>query len=193
MGGILNVFEFFLNLESTRRTLATSLFELATFAADIGLLVFVGTHAKVLDSLTSVLCTAKKDSVSTSGSAKSKLIKRNRFTASLHDTSSSGLGESKCSNRKIWDLQHTGIIRDGSNYNDCVALLALGVTNNARKRDGRSVKARHEKTLENYLVEVGIGTASKEAVKLEMGGRPGRIGSEQKEELLVESLKVADV
>ena len=44
-----------LDLETTAGTLATSLFELATLAADIGLLVLVGTKAKVLDSFTGVL------------------------------------------------------------------------------------------------------------------------------------------
>lgn len=63
--------------------------ELATFAADIWLLVSVRTHTEMLDSLAGVLCTTEQDGFGSSGGAKSKLIEGERFAACLQDASSS--------------------------------------------------------------------------------------------------------
>jgi hypothetical protein len=155
-----------LNLETTGRTLATSLFELATLAADIGLLVLVRAHTKVLDSLTSVLGTAKDDGVGTSGGTESKLIEGKNLTTSLQDASSSTLGETESSNRELGDFQKTGVISNGTNDNNSLSLLLLGVANNAGERNRGAVDARHEKALKDSLVEVGVSTTSQEAVKL---------------------------
>jgi hypothetical protein len=156
----------FLNLEAARLTFATSLFELATLAANIRLLVLVGTHAKVLDGFTSVDGTTEKDGVGSSGSTKSKLIKGEDFTAGLKDASLGSLGETKGSDGELGNLQHARIVSDGTNNDNSLTLLGLGVANNAGDRDGRSVDAGHKETLKDDLVEVGVGTASKEAVQL---------------------------
>ena len=127
----------------------------------------MGTHAKVLDGLTGVLGTTEKDSVGTSGSTESKLIKGEDFTTSLEDAILGSLGETKSSNGELGDLQQARVVSDGTNNDNGLTLLGLGVANNAGDRDGRSVNAGHKETLKNDLVEVGISTTSQEAVKLE--------------------------
>jgi hypothetical protein len=156
-----------LDLETTGRTLATSTLELATLAADIGLLVLVGSHTEVLDGLTGVLGTAKDDGVGTSGGTESKLIEGEDFTASLQDASLGSLGETESSNGKLGNFQKTGVVSNGTNNNNGVSLLLLGVTNDAGDGNRGTVDARHKQTLKNDLVEVGVSTTSQEAVKLE--------------------------
>jgi hypothetical protein len=150
-------------------TLATSTLELAALAADIGLLVLMGAHTEVLDGLTGVLGTAKNDGVGTSGGTESKLIEGKNLTTSLQDASSSSLGETKSSNGELGDFQKTGVVSDGTDNNDSLSLLCLGVANNAGDGDRGAVDARHKETLENNLVEVGVSTTSQEAVKLQNG------------------------
>jgi hypothetical protein len=153
-----------LNLETTRSTLTTSTLELATLGTNIGLLVLVGTHTKVLDGLTRVLGTADKDSVGTSRSTESQLIQGQDFTTSLQDTSLGSLGEVKSSNRELGEVKKTRVISDGTNNDNGLTLLV--VFNNAGDSDRRTVDTRHKETLQNDLVEVGIGTTSKETVEL---------------------------
>jgi hypothetical protein len=120
----------------------------------------------VLDGLTGVLGTTEEDSVGTSRSTESKLIKGEDFTTSLDDAILGSLGETKSSNGELGDLQQARVVSDGTNNDNGLTLCGLGVANNAGDRDGRSVNAGHKETLKNDLVEVGVGTASKEAVQL---------------------------
>lgn len=155
-----------LDLETTGRTLATSTLELATLAADIGLLVLVGAHTEVLDGLTGVLGTAEDDGVGTSRGTKSKLIEGEDFTASLQDASSSSLGETESSNGELGNFQKTRVIGNGTNNNNGLSLLLLGVTDDAGDGNGGTVDARHKQALKDDLVEVAVSTTSQEAVKL---------------------------
>ena len=120
----------------------------------------------MLDGLTGVLGTTEKDSVGTSGSTESKLIKGEDFTTSLQNASLSGLGEAKSSDRELGDFQKTRVVSDGTDNNNGLTLLLLGVADDAGDRDRGTVDAGHKETLKNDLVEVGVGTASKEAVQL---------------------------
>jgi hypothetical protein len=155
-----------LDLETTGLTLATSTLELAALAADIGLLVLMRTHTEMLDGLTGVLGTTEDDGVGTSGCTESKLIEGEDFTTSLQDASSGSLGETESSNGKLGDFQKTGVISDGTDNNNGLSFLALGVANNAGDGNRGTVDAGHKKTLKNDLVEVGVSATSQEAVEL---------------------------
>jgi hypothetical protein len=128
------------------------------------------THAKVLDGFAGVDGTTEKDSVGTGGSTKGELIESEDFTTSLEDTSLGRLGETKGSNREFGDLQHARVVSDGTNNDNSLTLRVLGVTNDAGDRDWGSVHTGHKETLEDDLVEVGVSTASKEAVELDKVG-----------------------
>jgi hypothetical protein len=155
-----------LDLETTRSTLTTSTFELTTLGTNIRLLVLVGTHTKVLNGLTRVLGTTDEDSVGTSRGTESQLIQGQDFTTSLQDTSLGGLGEVKSSNRELGEVKKTRIIGNGTNNDN--GLTFLVVLDNAGDSDGRTVDTRHKETLQDDLVEVGVGTTSKETVKLSL-------------------------
>ena len=127
----------------------------------------MGTHTEVLDGLTGVLSTTEDDSVSTSGGTESELIEGENLTTSLQNASLSGLGEAKSSDRELGDFQKTRVVSDGTDNNNGLTLLLLGVADDAGDRDRGTVDAGHKETLKNDLVEVGISTTSQEAVKLE--------------------------
>lgn len=116
----------------------------------------------MLDGLTGVLGTTEQDGVGASGGTKSQLIEGEDLTTGLLDASASGSGETESGNRHLGDGEEAVVISDGANDNDgllLVGLVALGESHEARKRDGRSVDARHEETAQDDLVEVGVGTA----------------------------------
>jgi hypothetical protein len=154
----------YLNLETTRSTLTTSTFKLATLRANIRLLVLVRTETKVLDGFTSVLGTTDENGVGTSGSTEGQLIQGQTFTTSLQDTSLGGLSEVKGSNRELGKFKKTGVISDSTN--DDNGLIVLGIANDAGNSDRRTVDAGHKETLQDDLVEFGISTTRKETVKL---------------------------
>ena len=153
-----------LDLETTRRTLTTSTFELTAFRTDIRLLVLVRTETKVFGRFTSVLGTTDENSVGTSRSTESQLIQGQAFTTSLQDTSLGSLGEVKSSNRDLGNFEETAVISNSTNNNNSV--VALGATNNARETDRGTVDTRHKETLQDDLVELGISATGKETVKL---------------------------
>jgi hypothetical protein len=122
------------------------------------------THTKVLDGFTRVLGTTDEDGVGTSRSTESQLIESQNFTTSLQDTSLGGLGEVKGSNRELGEVEKTRVISDGTDNDN--GLTFLVVLDDTRNSNGRTVDTRHKETLQDDLVEVGIGTTSKETVKL---------------------------
>lgn len=113
-----------LNLETARASSATSTLELAALGDNVGFLVFVGTHAEVLDSLTGVLGSTQDQSVAASGGAQSKLIQSDGLAASLDDASTSSSGESQSGNVDLGEGQQAVVIGDGAD-NDDGTLLAL--------------------------------------------------------------------
>jgi hypothetical protein len=158
-----------LDLEATRSTLTTSLFELATLGADVRLLVLMGTHTEVLDGFTVVLGTTDKDGVGTSGGTESQLIEGDDFTTSLQDASLGSLGHMESGQRQLGQVQKTGVIGDGTDHDEgLVGNILLGsVLGQARHSDRRTVNAGHKETLQDNLVEVSIGTASEETIQLD--------------------------
>jgi len=74
-----------LNLEAARLATTTGALEFAALGGDVGLLVFVGTHAEVLVCLARGTLTAKEDGVGTSRCAQSELVKGQSLATSLDD------------------------------------------------------------------------------------------------------------
>lgn len=127
------------------------------------------THAEVSDSLTGVSGTTNNQGVLASGGTAGKLVKGDNLTTGLQDAGSSGLGDLKGSNSDLGDLKQTGIVSDstGDNNNLVLVILGLDISGNARNRDGGSVDLGEEKRSKDDLVELGVGTTSKESVELD--------------------------
>jgi hypothetical protein len=128
--------------------------------------VLVGTHAEVLDGLTGVLGTAEQQGVATGRSAQGELVQGEGLTTGGQDASAGSGGEAESSNAQLGDLKETVVIGDGANNNNGLALLTLGLANNARDRDRGAVDTRHKEASEDDLVEGRLGTTSQEAVEL---------------------------
>ena len=127
--------------------------------------MLVGTHAEVLECLTSVLGTSEEDSVGASWRSLRKLVKSEALTTGSSDASTGGSSEPQSSNGDLGDLVKTVVIGDGTNNNDglsCVGLCAVlvcGSGDDTADGNGRSVDLGHVEAAEDGCVELGVGTA----------------------------------
>lgn len=121
--------------------------------------MLVGTHAEVLDSLAGVLGTAEQQGVAAGGGTQSELIQGEGLTTGSQNASAGSGGEAQSSDAQLGDLEKTVVISDGANNNDGLALLALGLADDARDRYRGTVDARHKEAAEDDLVEGRLGTA----------------------------------
>lgn len=156
----------------------------ATLGDGIWFLVFVRTHTKVLDRLPGVLPSAQEDSVGTSRSPQSKLIKSQSFTAGIQNALLGCASESESSNREFWDSRETDIVSNNADCNNSfrVPISSVGcLLDDFRERNWRPVDFREEQSVKNdldglnkmraryclsYLVEFGVCTTRKESVQL---------------------------
>lgn len=124
--------------------------------------MLVGTHAEVLDSLTSILGATQDQSVAASGGAQSKLIQGDGLAAGLDDAGTGSGGESQSSDIDLGEGQETVVVGDGADDDDGALLtLLVDVGDDAGQRDRRAVDLGHKQASENDLVEVGIRAACK--------------------------------
>lgn len=121
-------------------------------------LVLVGAHAEVLNGLTGVLGTAEQQGVAAGRGTQSELVQGEGLTTGGQDASAGSGGEAESSDAQLGDFEKTVVIGDGADNNDGLALLALGLANNARDRDRGSVDTRHKEAAEDDLVERGLST-----------------------------------
>jgi hypothetical protein len=103
-----------LYLETTRPSATTSTLELAALALDVGLLVGVGTHAEMLDSLTGVLGSTEEEGVGSSGETGSDLIDGEALAAGLLNASAGRGGEAHSRDGELGKLEKTVVVSDGS-------------------------------------------------------------------------------
>merc|ERR1712130_549265 len=126
-----------LNLEASAGASSASTFELTSLGTDVRL--SVGTRhtrgTEMLNGLTGVLLSTKKDSVLSSGSSASQLVESEGLTSSLDDSASSCVGESEGADLQSRELEKTGVVQDGANDNGD-AVLALALHLDAQLRDG---------------------------------------------------------
>lgn len=89
-------------------------FYLTTTGNCIRFLVLVGTHAEMLDSLTSVPLASQKYRVGTCRRTQGKLVQSHCLSTSLQDTFLCCLREAESSHGQFWDLNETNIVGDSS-------------------------------------------------------------------------------
>jgi hypothetical protein len=123
----------------------------------------------VTNRLTSLAGPTEDQSVLTSGRTTSKLVKSDALTTSLGETSTSSLSESEGSDSSLGDLKKTVVVSDSADNDDGLVLSALlsksaGDTSN---RNRRAVDLRKEERTKNDLVELRVGSSSKETVELD--------------------------
>lgn len=115
----------------------------------------VGAEAKVFDSLSGILRSAKQKSVGSSGGAQSKLIESKSLTTGLLNPGASSGSEAESGNRELGDGEKAVVVGHGSDHNNCLALVGVGnVGDNARDGNRGAVDPGHEKATEHDLVEV---------------------------------------
>jgi len=116
-------------------------------------LVLVGTHAEVLDGLTSILRTTEQEGVASSGGTESQLIQSQALTTGSKDASAGGGSETESGNGDLGDLEEAVIVGDGADDNDgLAALVALGdLRLDARKGHRGFVDAGHKQAAQDNL------------------------------------------
>lgn len=163
-----------LDLETPGLPSSTTLLELPSVAANVRLLVLVGTEAKVPDGLPGILGTTEQDSVGSLGRSEGKLVEQQSLTTGGLDPLLGSLGESEGSDGELGQRGQSVVIGDGTNNNDglgCLGALGntaavLGEVDQTRDRDGGSVDLAHKQSAEDDLVEARVGSSSQESVEL---------------------------
>jgi hypothetical protein len=159
-----------LDLEAAAVTSTTSTFELATslgLSTDIRSSVFAVHATEMSDRFAGVTRTSQQQSVGTGGSLNSQLIQSHNLTTSLNDAGASRFGEAKSADADLGDVQQTNVVSDGTNNNsDGLLVLALQELGNAGQGKRRAVHLAHHQSLEDDFVELGVGSAGQEGIKL---------------------------
>ena len=81
----------------------------------MGFLVFVGTHAEMLNSLPGIPLATEKYSVGTGWRTESELVEGKGLATSLQDAVLGAFREAKGSNGQLGNFEQTDIIRNGAN------------------------------------------------------------------------------
>lgn len=132
--------------------------------------MLVWSHAEMLDRLSGVLWSSQQNNVATSWGSQGQLIEGKTLATGLLNSSAGGRCESEGGDRELGDDLKSVIVCDGANNCDGLALVSLlgGLSADfavdSGDGHGWSVYSRHEQSLEDDLVEVGIGSSSKESV-----------------------------
>lgn len=120
--------------------------------------MFVGTHAKVLESLTCVLGTTENQGVGASRSPKGELIQSYSLATCGNDAGTSCGSETQSSNGQLGDRQKAVVVGNSADNNYRALIVFSRVAYDAAKGDGWSVDLGHKQTSQDNLVEAGIGS-----------------------------------
>jgi hypothetical protein len=149
-------------------------FELSSLGSDEWLGVRAGNTwsavvGEVSFSLSLLSGSLKEDGVLSLGVLESELIESDDFTTSGSNSLSSGLGDSESANSELGDLKESDVVGDGTNNNSSLVLsaISLHLSDESSKRKWGSVDAGHKQSLEDDLVEGGIGSSGQEAVSFD--------------------------
>lgn len=144
------------------------------------LLVLVGTHAEVLVGLTGSALAADEDGVGAGRGAEGELVEGEGLTAGGDDALAGRAREAEGGDGHLGDDEETLVVGDGADEDEDLVAVGVGVVrvlDDARDRQRGPVGLRVKQALENDLVELRVGPAGKEAVKLnghnERSGRSG--------------------
>lgn len=126
--------------------------------------------AEVLVSLPGGLATPQEEGVGTSGSAESELVESEDLAAILENALAGTLGEPQSAHADLGELEKAGIIGNGADDDDNLALLALDEASELNEGERGLVGPAHAQALEDDAVEVRTGPASQEPVELDKEG-----------------------
>lgn len=135
----------------------------------------MGTHTEVLDGLSGVLWSSQQNNVAASWGSHGQLVESQALTAGLLDSGTGSGGESQSSDGQLGDDVHSVVVGDCAD--DCDGLALVGLLGgwgadfavDAGEGHGWAVDSRHEQSLEDDLVEVGIGSSCASSVLLVLG------------------------
>ena len=123
------------------------------------------------DSLAGEARTAEQDAVGPGRVELRELVEGDDLAAVGENASTSRLGDTERAELDaLRGVEHADIVSHGADDDGHLALLAPHELGELREGERRPVHARHEQTLEDDSVELGLGAASEEAVKLENRG-----------------------
>ena len=129
-----------------------------------------GTRStKELVGLAGSALTTDQEGILALGGTQSQLIESEHLTTSLHDASTSSLGDLEGGQGHLGNNLETLIVSDGSNNNHNGSGLAGVVSSllgNSREGNGGTVGLAEAETLEDDLVEGGVSATGQEAVEL---------------------------
>lgn len=129
---------------------------------DVRLLSRMGPETKVLNRLTGVLGPPQQDSVGASWCPQGELVESDSLTTGSNNPGTSRCSKPQRSNGELGDGQGTVVVSDSSNNND--GLVELGglfmgdILEDPRDGDWWAVYLGHEKTAEDHLIKVGVGS-----------------------------------
>lgn len=129
--------------------------------------------------LTSCSLSLHEDRVLARWCGQCQLIEGQHLTASLCDTLACTIGDTKCAETKLWNVEETDIVGDGSNNDSDLVVLCFAVLQDATdalQRDDGLVDAAHEQATQDDLVELLVSSAVKEAIQLKQPKRDETLG-----------------
>ena len=162
-----------LNLETTRTTTSTSLFEFASLTADIGLDSIVGMRiidgrrvSKVRQGF-AALGSSQQDDALSLGRAEGQLIQGNAFSSGGRDAFAGSFGETECADGHFGAFEHAHIVRDFSDNDSSLSFLLGHVFGESVESHGWSVDLGHVETFEDSRTEFGVCSARQEFIQLD--------------------------
>lgn len=162
----------FLDLEAAALSASASSLELAALGANVGTRAGVGLSgslSEVTVGRTGSAASLHQDGVLSLGGLEGQLIEGEDLTAGLENAFARAGGDVHGAERQLGDLVQTKIVGDGADNDGGLAIAAwlLHHARDAGDRHGWPVHAAHIQTLQDDLVELGVGSASQEPVELD--------------------------
>jgi hypothetical protein len=162
-----------LDLESTRTTATTSLFELASLRPNVRLDSIVSVRVVDRGGVTKVSLgiarsgTTEKDSVGALRGTECELVKSDALTTGSQDALSRILGKSKSTDRHLRAFNHTDIVSYLSDNHGSLAFLLAHVLRKTVKTHWGLVDLTHVQTLQDSCAESRVSSAREELVELD--------------------------
>jgi len=162
----------FLDLEAAALSASASSLELAALGANVGTRAGVGLSgslSEVTVGRTGSAASLHQDGVLSLGGLEGQLIEGEDLTAGLENAFARAGGDVHGAERQLGDLVQTKIVGDGADNDGGLAIAAwlLHHARDAGDRHGWPVHAAHIQTLQDDLVELGVGSAGQEPVELD--------------------------
>jgi len=161
-----------LDLEAAALSASASSLELATLGANVGTRLGVGLSwslSEVSVGRAGSAASLHQDGVLSFGGLEGQLIEGKDLSSGLENTFAGASGDVHGAQRQLGDLVKTKVVGDGADH-DCGLTIAARLLHHARDAsDGhwRPVHAAHIQTLQDNLVELGLGSTGQEPVELD--------------------------